>query len=46
VTLFRKVSEGRNLPPVAALTWPASEFALIESIPSRPYQVLRTWALD
>jgi len=46
VTLFRKVDDGRNLPPVAALRWPVREFSLIESIPSRPYQVLRTWWLD
>lgn len=46
VTLFRQVEDGRKLPPVAALDWPAQEFALIESIPSRPYQVLRTWRLD
>lgn len=46
VTLFRKVDDGRNLPPVEALRWPVREFSLIESIPSRPYQVLRTWWLD
>lgn len=46
VTLFRKVDDGRTLPPVAPLVWSAREFALIESIPSQPYQVLRTWSLD
>ena len=46
VTLFRKVDDGQNLPPVEPLAWPVREFALIESIPSRPYQVLRTWSLD
>ena len=46
VTLFRKIGDGRNLPPVAPLAWPVREFSLIESIPSRPYQVLRTWSLD
>lgn len=45
VTLFRQVTMRPEFPPVPALRWPVSEFALIESIPSRPYQVLRTWPL-
>lgn len=45
VTLFRKVERRPTFPAVSVLRWPVSEFALIESIPSRPYQVLRTWPL-
>ncbi len=41
VTLFRKVSGRPELPDPEMLVWPVREFALIESIPSRPYQVLR-----
>ena len=45
VTLFRRVAARPDVPPPPPLTWPVREFALIESIPSRPYQVLRTWPL-
>ena len=45
VTLFRKVERRPVFPSVAELSWPVGEFALIESIPSRAYQVLRTWPL-
>jgi len=45
VTLFRKVERRPAFPPVPALDWSVDELALIESIPSRPYQVLRTWPL-
>ncbi|MGY6554464.1 MAG: RNA 2',3'-cyclic phosphodiesterase [Wenzhouxiangella sp.] len=45
VTLFRKVDRAPDFPPSPGLDWPVSEFVLMESIPSRPYQVLRTWPL-
>ena len=46
VTLFRRV---RSVPVVAEpepIDWPVRSFELIESIPSRPYQVLRSWSLE
>lgn len=45
VTLFRKVERRPSFPPAPPLAWSVTAFALIESIPSRPYQVLRTWPL-
>jgi len=45
ITLFRKVDRRVDFPRPPLLEWPVREFALIESIPSRPYQVLRTWPL-
>lgn len=46
VTLFRQVAGRPRLPEPAPLAWPAREFALVESVPGRPYQVLRTWPLE
>ncbi|MCC5866180.1 MAG: RNA 2',3'-cyclic phosphodiesterase [Wenzhouxiangella sp.] len=46
VSLFRQVRACPALPVPASLRWPISGFSLIESIPSRPYQVLRTWPLS
>jgi len=46
VTLYRKVRERPELPAIPRLLWPAREFSLVESIPGRPYQVLRTWPLE
>lgn len=54
VTLFRGVSArgaaadgpGAETLPGPAIHWPVTEFALVESIPSRPYQVLRSWPLE
>lgn len=46
VSLFRQVRTCPELPVPPPLPWPVSEFSLIESIPSRPYQVLRTWPLS
>ena len=46
ITLFRQVKARPDLPACPDLRWPIREFALIESIPSRPYQVLRTWSLS
>jgi len=46
VTLFRKVAALDPLPPVDPMTWRVKSFSLIESIPSRPYQVLRTLFLS
>lgn len=46
VTLFRKVGRRPDLPEPPPLAWPVRDFALIESIPGRPYQVLRTWCLE
>lgn len=45
ITLYRRVARRPDFPEPPALAWPISEFVLIESIPSRPYQVLRTWPL-
>ncbi|MGK7296298.1 MAG: RNA 2',3'-cyclic phosphodiesterase [Candidatus Wenzhouxiangella sp. M2_3B_020] len=46
VTLFRKVAGRPVLPEPVQIHWPVEEFALVESIPGRPYQVLRTWPLQ
>ncbi|MEE4640042.1 MAG: RNA 2',3'-cyclic phosphodiesterase [Wenzhouxiangella sp.] len=45
VTLYRRVARRPAFPDPAPLVWSVEEVALIESIPSRPYQVLRTWPL-
>ena len=49
VTLLRRI-EGRAAPrlppPPTPLDWPVRAFALVESIPGRPYQVLRTWPVE
>jgi RNA 2',3'-cyclic 3'-phosphodiesterase len=46
VTLFRQVRKRPDLPAIEPLNWPVAEFALIESTPSQPYQVLRTWSVE
>ncbi|MFP4278121.1 MAG: RNA 2',3'-cyclic phosphodiesterase [Wenzhouxiangella sp.] len=46
ITLYRKVGRQPDFPRPPPLDWPIREFVLIESIPSRPYQVLRTWPLS
>ncbi|NBB92239.1 MAG: RNA 2',3'-cyclic phosphodiesterase [Gammaproteobacteria bacterium] len=46
VTLFRKVRRRPDFPTPDPLHWPAEDFSLVESIPGRPYQVLRTWAVE
>lgn len=46
VTLYRNVGKRPALPEIGPVTWPVSEISLIESIPARPYQVLRTWPLE
>ena len=45
VTLYRKVQCLPTFPDLPHLDWRVDHFALIESLPSRPYQVLRTWPL-
>lgn len=49
VTLKRRI-DGRATPELSPgpdpIDWPVRDFALIESIPGRPYQVLRTWPLE
>ncbi len=45
ITLYRRVARRPGFPDPPPLDWPITEFVLIESIPSRPYQVLRTWPL-
>lgn len=45
VTLFRRVEAPSSWPECSPLRWPLANFSLIESIPSQPYQVLRTWSL-
>lgn len=46
VTLFRNVRRRPSLAPPEPLVWPVACFALVESVPKRPYQVLRTWPLQ
>lgn len=46
VTLFRNVGRQPSLPEPEPLDWRIDRFALVESIPNRPYQVLRTWPLE
>jgi RNA 2',3'-cyclic 3'-phosphodiesterase len=43
VTLFRHVRRRPEFVEIEPLEWMVTEFALIESIPGRPYQVLRKW---
>jgi 2'-5' RNA ligase len=45
ITLFRQVARQPEFPSPPTLKWPIHGFSLIESIPARPYQVLRTWPL-
>lgn len=45
VTLFHRVLRRPRFPEIEPLAWPVEEFALIESLPRRPYQVLRKWAV-
>lgn len=46
VTLFRKVVARPTLPEPDPIDWAVGEFALVESVPGHPYQVLRTWPLE
>ena len=46
VTLFRQVRRRPHFPEIEPLEWPVSEFALVESIPGQPYQVLRKWGVE
>jgi RNA 2',3'-cyclic 3'-phosphodiesterase len=46
VTLFRQVRRRPDFPEIEPLEWPMSEFALVESIPGQPYQVLRKWGVE
>jgi RNA 2',3'-cyclic 3'-phosphodiesterase len=43
ITVFRQVRQQPDFPMPPPLVWPINEFALVESIPSRPYQVLEKW---
>jgi 2'-5' RNA ligase len=45
VTLFRKVARRPALPEPPPLEWPVRDFALVESIPGRPYELLDRWPL-
>ncbi len=46
VTLFRKTdTRPDSLPDPEPVNWPVTGFGLVESLPGRPYQVLRTWPL-
>lgn len=48
VTLIRKAREPRELPPLPALEWPVSEFALVRSVLSREgssYEPIERFAL-
>lgn len=45
ITLFRQVRQRPHFPAIEPLEWSIREFALIESIPSQPYQVLRKWCV-
>lgn len=46
VTLFRHVRARPEFPEIDPLDWPVSDFALVESIPGQPYQVLRKWGVE
>ena len=46
VTLFRKVAARPNLPEIEPLVWPVQQFALIESVPGRPYEALAQFDLN
>lgn len=46
VTLFRKVAARPNLPEIEPLVWPIQQFALIESVPGRPYEALAQFNLN
>jgi len=46
VTLFRNVQARPEFLDPEPLAWSVDSFALIESIPNRPYQVLRSWPLQ
>ena len=46
VTLFRQVRKRPDFPEPPPLEWSPAEFALIESISSQPYQVLRKWSVE
>ena len=49
VTLIRKACEPRGLPPLPAIDWPAAEFVLVRSVPSREgssYETIGRFALD
>jgi len=46
VTLFRKVDARPNLPEIEPMVWPARQFALIESLPGRPYEALARFDLN
>jgi 2'-5' RNA ligase len=49
VTLIRKACEPRGLPPLPAIDWPAAEFVLVRSVPSRggsSYETIARFALD
>lgn len=46
ITLFRGVTRRPELPRPDPLDWDVTSFALVESVPGHPYQVLRTWCLE
>ena len=50
VTLRRRIEGGGRAlslkAPPAPVDWPIRAFSLIESVPARPYQVLRTWPVE
>lgn len=46
VTLLRRVHALPSLPAPRPVDWPVRDFALVESIPGAPYQVLRSWPLE
>ncbi|SRR6056297_1054327 len=46
LTVFRQVTPPFQPPEIEPIDWSVRDFSLIESIPGRPYQVLRTWSLE
>jgi RNA 2',3'-cyclic 3'-phosphodiesterase len=49
ITLIRKASLPKSLPPLPAVSWPATEFVLVRSTPSRTgsrYEVVERFAFQ
>lgn len=45
LTVFRRVASPPKAFRFEPIKWTVRDFSLIESIPEKPYQLLRTWSL-